>query len=264
MKTFSVSRRVVFVAVLTLAAGITTVSVADTSRESQFREARVQRQQVIERTQNFRRDSNRNLDSSLDRQVDRTSFARQRQVRSTQVQRDVMIAQTRDFRRDSNRVRNREASRRNWNRDDRRREYRRDWDRRGHRRYYYGSRYGRYRYYGHRPYYGGYWGYPYYSYGWGPWWGPSFGVTVGGVYPYGGYYDGDVRIYRGEQVSPAYNSSIEFAVQRRLAKLGYYRGRIDGDIGPASRRAIRRYQQDNDLDVTGRIDRDLIASLGIT
>ncbi|HEY5894120.1 MAG TPA: peptidoglycan-binding domain-containing protein [Chthoniobacterales bacterium] len=271
MKTFSVSRRVVFAAILTLTTGIAaSLMAADISRGNPFRQAQAQRQQVIERTQNFRRDSNRGFDNGVDRYVDRKDLSLQRQIKASQVQREEMIEQTRDFRRNSNWDRNLYADRRKWDRDNRRRDYHRDWDRGGRHRYYYDSRYRypRYRYYGNRRYYGGYWGYPYYTYGWGPWWGPSFGVTVGGIYPYGGYYDGryydeDVRIYRGEQVSPGYDTSISFAVQRKLAKLGYYSGPIDGDIGPASRRAIRRYQSDNDLEVTGRIDRNLIASLRI-
>jgi peptidoglycan hydrolase-like protein with peptidoglycan-binding domain len=53
------------------------------------------------------------------------------------------------------------------------------------------------------------------------------------------------------------------AVQRRLAHLGYYHGAIDGEIGPHSRRAIRRYQADHGLPVTGEIDRPLLRSLGL-
>ncbi len=57
--------------------------------------------------------------------------------------------------------------------------------------------------------------------------------------------------------------SIQVAVQRRLAHLGYYHGAIDGEIGPHSHRAIRRYQADHGLRVTGDIDRPLLRSLGL-
>ena len=57
--------------------------------------------------------------------------------------------------------------------------------------------------------------------------------------------------------------SVGSAVQSRLARAGYYRGPIDGDIGPGSRRAIASYQADQGLRVTGRIDNQLLASLGI-
>ena len=63
--------------------------------------------------------------------------------------------------------------------------------------------------------------------------------------------------------SPEYSSrsSIASDVQARLADLGYYRGPIDGDIGPGSRNAIANYQDDNNLRVTGRINEPLLQSL---
>jgi len=56
---------------------------------------------------------------------------------------------------------------------------------------------------------------------------------------------------------------VAIQVQRKLKRLGYYDGGIDGDIGPATRRAIRGYQEENGLEITGRIDRSLLRSLGI-
>ena len=58
-----------------------------------------------------------------------------------------------------------------------------------------------------------------------------------------------------------YSSSVELDVQRALARRGYYGGVIDGDIGPRSRAAIRTYQVDKGLPVTGRIDGALLRSL---
>ena len=52
-------------------------------------------------------------------------------------------------------------------------------------------------------------------------------------------------------------------VQRALKRRGYYAGAIDGDIGPGSRSAIRAFQADRGLRVTGRIDSTLLRSLGI-
>ena len=52
-------------------------------------------------------------------------------------------------------------------------------------------------------------------------------------------------------------------VQSALAKRGYYRGMIDGVIGPRSRRAIRGFQNDQGLPVTGSIDGKLIKTLRI-
>lgn len=47
-----------------------------------------------------------------------------------------------------------------------------------------------------------------------------------------------------------------FAVQMQgiLKELGYYNGVVDGSIGPKSQEAIRQFQQDYDLDVTGALD----------
>jgi peptidoglycan hydrolase-like protein with peptidoglycan-binding domain len=52
-------------------------------------------------------------------------------------------------------------------------------------------------------------------------------------------------------------------VQRRLARAGYYRGAIDGVIGEGTRRAVAAYERNNGLSVDGRIDRQLLATLGL-
>ncbi len=62
---------------------------------------------------------------------------------------------------------------------------------------------------------------------------------------------------------PVYRVSVGVDVQRALARRGYYGGAIDGDIGPRSRAAIRSYQVDRGLPVTGRIDTLLLRSLGL-
>ena len=59
------------------------------------------------------------------------------------------------------------------------------------------------------------------------------------------------------------SSSLEASVQRALRREGYYRGSLDGDLGPMSRSAIREYQADHGLYVTGRVDSRLLRSLGI-
>jgi peptidoglycan hydrolase-like protein with peptidoglycan-binding domain len=55
----------------------------------------------------------------------------------------------------------------------------------------------------------------------------------------------------------------ETAVQLALRRHGYYRGPIDGDIGPASQRAIRSFQADNGLPVTGTVNRSLLQALRV-
>ena len=60
------------------------------------------------------------------------------------------------------------------------------------------------------------------------------------------------------------SDALAVDVQRALARKGYYRGGIDGDIGPGTRAAIRSYQYQRGLEVTGRIDGTLLRSLGIS
>lgn len=50
-------------------------------------------------------------------------------------------------------------------------------------------------------------------------------------------------------------------VQRRLNVAGYYRGPVDGRLGPATRRAIIAYQRDAKLPPTGALTGDLVATL---
>lgn len=110
----------------------------------------------------------------------------------------------------------------------------------------------------------------------------SFTLSFGTGYAGRGYYYGppnssyyyqrpEVRYYATREAAPreyysndSYRSnSGDAAVQRALARRGYYQGSIDGAIGAQSRRAIARYQQDNGLRVTGDINSSLINSLGL-
>jgi His-Xaa-Ser repeat protein HxsA len=86
-------------------------------------------------------------------------------------------------------------------------------------------------------------------------------------YPYS-YYDSsypsdyyDQPSYAGSQQSVA-NATVS-AVQSELAKLGYYNGEIDGTLGDQTEAALARYQEDNDLSVTGIVDAATLQSLGI-
>jgi hypothetical protein len=104
------------------------------------------------------------------------------------------------------------------------------------------------RVYGPR-YYG--YGSPYY---YGPYYGPSVAYS----------YSGDSGpAYRGGRVDDGAADDLTVEVQRALRHDGYYRGEIDGDIGAGTRAAIRQFQYDHRLEVTGRIDRALVHSLGI-
>jgi putative peptidoglycan binding protein len=133
---------------------------------------------------------------------------------------------------------------------------RRDWHDRSDNRHHFSGR-------NYRPYYR--YGYPYSSYGYG--YGYGYGYPYSGFglsfssRPYYSYY-GSSSVYRGRPVSD-YSDSLAADVQGELKRRGYYRGAIDGDIGPASRAAIRSYQAERGLPVTGRIDSSLLRSLGI-
>ena len=114
---------------------------------------------------------------------------------------------------------------------------------------HYGSSYWGRNYYSYRPYYvrpHGYYGYPRT--------GLSFSyVSRPRVY--------SSTVYRGSVAS--YQDNLVVDVQRELRRRGYYRGSIDGDAGPQTRAAIRSYQADRGLSVTGRIDSRLVRSLGV-
>ena len=92
-----------------------------------------------------------------------------------------------------------------------------------------------------------------------------------GLSPYGAYYD-DASYddsYASDQDSPApYTNQSQSDtgsrisdVQSALAREGYYDGPIDGRLGPATRKALRRYQADHGIEVTGGIDRAVIDAL---
>jgi hypothetical protein len=119
------------------------------------------------------------------------------------------------------------------------------------------------------PYWGGGWGGPYWGGGWGGWgWGPSFGVSfVAPVPVYRTVYVArpapSYARYRPASSYATYSAPALYRAQARLARLGYYSGPIDGDFGPLTSRAIRSYQADYGLPITGRLDNRTRASLGV-
>jgi len=103
----------------------------------------------------------------------------------------------------------------------------------------------------------------------GPWLPPL--PFFAGIPFYGGYYGPSVSVAYGGDPAPAYRGarvsdagdSLAMDVQHALQEQGYYHGEIDGDIGAGTRGAIRQYQYDQHLEVTGRIDKALLRSLGM-
>jgi len=53
------------------------------------------------------------------------------------------------------------------------------------------------------------------------------------------------------------------ATQKKLARLGFYKGEADGQTGSQTSAAIRRYQIAENLKVTGELNRQTLAQLGI-
>jgi hypothetical protein len=96
-------------------------------------------------------------------------------------------------------------------------------------------------------------GYPYSGYG--------YGYPYYGAYPYGyGYYAPRTTVYATSNIN---DDATVAAVQRRLARGGYYHGSVDGVIGPGTRSAIRAFERNNGLPVDGLIDRQLLRTMGI-
>ncbi len=130
---------------------------------------------------------------------------------------------------------------------------------------------------------GRYGGYAFASHpGWSPgrqyaWNGHNYGWYNDGWYvvdPYPYYYSADDSYAPGYTVyGPSYyNNSAASAddsgsavarVQRELARDGYYRGAVDGILGPNTEAAIGAYQRDNGLHVTGTINSRLMDALDL-
>ena len=96
-------------------------------------------------------------------------------------------------------------------------------------------------------------GYPY---------GYGYGYPYYGAYPYGyGYYAPRTTVYATARIN---DDATVAAVQRRLARGGYYHGSVDGVIGPATRTAIRSFERNNGLAVDGEIDPQLLRTMGLS
>ena len=83
-------------------------------------------------------------------------------------------------------------------------------------------------------------------------------------YPPAPYYYGPAVVApRPVAVGREVGSGLVVDVQRALARTGYYTGVIDGDLGPRSRAAIREWQMDCRLPVTGQLDTATLRSLAL-
>jgi hypothetical protein len=86
-------------------------------------------------------------------------------------------------------------------------------------------------------------------------WFPAWG------YNRNAYYAWDGPIYAYNRLPP---DQVIANVQSALQQQGYYRGEVDGLIGPLTRGAIADYQRDHGLYTTSTIDQPTLQSLGMT
>ena len=85
-------------------------------------------------------------------------------------------------------------------------------------------------------------------------------------YPYDSsdsYTQDPYSYYSGYAAAAQSSNALVSSVQSQLAKLGYYRGAVDGVAGDETKAAIARYQEDNDLSVTGTVTAATLQSLGL-
>ena len=96
-------------------------------------------------------------------------------------------------------------------------------------------------------------GYYYFNAGY---WYPAWGYQ-----PSAQYYVYDGPIYAGRQAEPP--DRVIADVQASLQEMGYYKGEVDGLLGPLTREALTGYQSDNGLYTTAAIDEPTLESLGL-
>jgi hypothetical protein len=88
-------------------------------------------------------------------------------------------------------------------------------------------------------------------------WFPAWGYS-----PSAQYYAYDGPIYAGHHAEPP--DKVIADTQALLQQMGYYKGEVDGLLGPLTREALTAYQTDNGLAVTAAIDEPTLDSLGLS
>jgi hypothetical protein len=97
-------------------------------------------------------------------------------------------------------------------------------------------------------------GYYYWNNGY---WYPAWGYS-----PSAQYYAYDGPIYVGQRAEPP--DKVIADVQAVLQQMGYYRGEVDGLLGPMTREALAAYQADQGLATTAAIDEPTLDALGMS
>ncbi|HEY2681190.1 MAG TPA: peptidoglycan-binding domain-containing protein [Candidatus Udaeobacter sp.] len=97
-------------------------------------------------------------------------------------------------------------------------------------------------------------GYYYFNNGY---WFPAWGYS-----PSAQYYAYDGPIYAGQHAEPP--DKVIADVQGVLQEMGYYKGEVDGLLGPLTREALTAYQAEQGLTQTAAIDEPTLDSLGMS
>jgi Putative peptidoglycan binding domain len=90
-------------------------------------------------------------------------------------------------------------------------------------------------------------------------WNNGYWYPAWGYSPSAQYYAYDGPIYVGQRAEPP--DKVIADVQAVLQEMGYYRGEVDGLLGPLTREALTAYQADNGLTTTAAIDQPTLDSL---
>jgi len=88
-------------------------------------------------------------------------------------------------------------------------------------------------------------------------WFPAWGYS-----PSAQYYAYDGPIYVGQHAEPP--DKVIADVQAVLQQMGYYKGEVDGLLGPMTREALSGYQADQGLTQTAAIDEPTLDALGMS
>jgi Putative peptidoglycan binding domain len=88
-------------------------------------------------------------------------------------------------------------------------------------------------------------------------WFPAWGYS-----PSAQYYAYDGPIYVGHHAEPP--DKVIADVQAVLQQMGYYKGEVDGLLGPLTREALTAYQADQGLTQTAAIDEPTLDALGMS
>ncbi len=92
-------------------------------------------------------------------------------------------------------------------------------------------------------------------------WNNNYWYPAWGYNPSNEYYAYDAPIYVGHRAEPP--DRVIADVQAVLQNMGYYKGEVDGLLGPLTREALAAYQSEQGLTATAVIDEPTLDALGM-